>query len=439
MAETRTKKINGKPRTSTAPSEDTLSRKINTVKGAIDKLDNPSKIRVFKEIGIGKEYFTCYRCGEVKRKVDFYASTEADCQPGISRICKKCASDIVNVDNGSGQFAPTKNSVIDVLCALNKPFLNAVWDSALLDAANTVGAKRYSSVWNAYISMINLPTYQTLTYADSDMFTGGKYTFDALTADALPKDQEIIDQYEKNKADVKRLLGYEPFEKERLADQPFLYSQLIGFLDTSEDANDDMMKVSSAISIVRGFLQQAQIDDKITMIMQDVDNLDRKIPQLKQLQDMKSKVSSVISDLAEQSCISQKHNKNAKKGENTWTGKIRKLKEMNLREQEVNAFDIGTCAGMQQVADISHASIIKQIKLDENDYTEMLASQRDMIVNLQKQLDEYMEKARILLRENLDLKAYMEEKNILLKDCLTSETILYEEDDIEDGDSDVHS
>lgn len=425
MAEARTKKLNGKPRTGITTSEETVLKKLAIVNSAIDKLDNASKMRIFEEIGFGRDYFTCYRCGKPKRKADFYATTEADCKPGVTRICKKCASDIVNVADGKGNFAPTKESVMDVLRALNKPFLNSVWDAALLEAANTTGAKRYTSVWNSYISAINLPAFQTLTYADSDMFTGGKYTMSALSADALPKDQEIIDQFEKNKADVKRLLGYEPFEKERLADQPFLYSQLIGFLDTSEDANEDMMKTSSAITIVRGFLQGAQIDNKITQLMQDINGLDRNVATIKQLQEMKQKLSSVISELAEQSCISQKHNKNAKKGENTWTGRIRKLKELNLREQEVNAFDIGTCEGMRQVADISNASILKQIRLDENDYTEMLAAQREMIVNLQRELEECQEKARLLLRENIDLKSFMDDKGIDISSMSTSATILY--------------
>ena len=89
--------------------------------------------------------------------------------------------------------------------------------------------------------------------------------------------------------------------------------------------------------------------------------------------DTKKKVADVISQLAEQSCLSMKHNKDASKGENTFAGKIKKIKELNLREAELNAFDIGTCEGMKQVADISNASIIKQLHLDESDYTEMLA------------------------------------------------------------------
>ena len=212
------------------------------------------------------------------------------------------------------------------------------------------------------------------------------------------KSQEINEEYEKNRSDVIRLLGYDPFEKEQEEDKPLLYSQLIGYLDLGGD-NEDMMRTSSAITIVRGFLQQAKLDDMIAKAMSSP-NVSNKSGEIKSYLDSKQKVSSTISQLAEQSCLSLKHNKNASKGENTFTGKIKKLKEINLRDAEVNAFDIGTAEGMRQVADISNASIMKQIALDENDYTEMLAKQREMIVKLQEKADINEEKARILLREN---------------------------------------
>ena len=105
----------------------------------------------------------------------------------------------------------------------------------------------------------------------------------------------------------------------------------------------------------------------------------------------------------------------------------KKLKELNLREAELNAFDIGTCEGMRQVADISNASIIKQLHLDESDYTEMLAQQREMITKLQQQADTKTEEARILLRENLDLKSYIQSKGLDISEYLSSDTILYKE------------
>ena len=227
-------------------------------------------------------------------------------------------------------------------------------------------------------------------------------------AQTLISSQEVDNEFEKNRKDVIRLLGYDPFEGEKIEDQPLLYSQLIGYLDLGGD-NEDMMRTSSAITIVRGFSQQAKLDDKIAKAMA---NTNVNAAELKTLLDSKQKISATISQLAEQSCLSLKHNKNASKGENTFTGIIKKLSDMDLRDAEVNAFDIGTAEGMRQVADISNASIMKQIRLDENDYNDMLIQQRELITKLQERADANEETARILLRENLDLKKYIEEQGI---------------------------
>jgi hypothetical protein len=135
--------------------------------------------------------------------------------------------------------------------------------------------------------------------------------------------------------------------------------------------------------------------------------------EIKKYMDTKKKLADVISQLAEQSCISQKHNKNSKKGENTWTGKIKMLKDLNLREAENSGFDIGTCRGMQQVLEISDASIMKQLALDESEWSDMVAEQREKIVELQSQRDIYKEINRILLRENIDLRDTLFENNLL--------------------------
>ena len=98
-------------------------------------------------------------------------------------------------------------------------------------------------------------------------------------------------QFEKNKSDTLRLIGYLPFEKEQLSDQPFLYSQLIGFLDSSEEGNDDMMRTSSIISIVRGFLQKSHIDDQIEELCQDTLHAADNLPVIKALQEMQKNIT----------------------------------------------------------------------------------------------------------------------------------------------------
>ena len=315
----------------------------------------------------------------------------------------------------------------------DKPYFDKIWDASYFEYINDNNPKKRTNIWASYIKNIGLPQYKTLRWRDGDLFTNYKemalkqaqQEVGIAPSDEVAKSQEINEEYEKNRSDVIRLLGYDPFEKEQEEDKPLLYSQLIGYLDLGGD-NEDMMRTSSAITIVRGFLQQAKLDDMIAKAMSSP-NVSNKSGEIKSYLDSKQKVSSTISQLAEQSCLSLKHNKNASKGENTFTGKIKKLKEINLRDAEVNAFDIGTAEGMRQVADISNASIMKQIALDENDYTEMLAKQREMIVKLQEKADINEEKARILLRENLDLKKYIESQGIDISSMCTKDTILYEE------------
>lgn len=186
-----------------------------------------------------------------------------------------------------------------------------------------------------------------------------------------------------------------------------------------------MMRNASCISIVRGFLQQSKLDNAISKAMVDIDNIEKNSATIKSLQDSKSKVSSVITSLAAESCISLRNNKNAKKGENTWTGKIKKIKDLNLREGEVNGFDIWTCKGMQQVMEMSDASIMKQLHLDESEWSDIVAEQRVMVRKSQEDCKHYKEISRILLRENIDLKDVLKENGLLDQNNLVDLDNLY--------------
>lgn len=212
----------------------------------------------------------------------------------------------------------------------DKPYFDKIWDASYFEYINDNNPKKRTNIWASYIKNIGLPQYKTLRWRDGDLFTNyremalkqAKQEVGIASSDEVAKSQEINEEYEKNRSDVIRLLGYDPFEKEQEEDKPLLYSQLIGYLDTSGE-NDDMMRTSSAITIVRGFLQQSKLDDMIAKAMSSP-NVANKSGEIKTYLDSKQKVASTVSQLAEQSCLSLKHNKNQSKGENTWTGKIKK-------------------------------------------------------------------------------------------------------------------
>ena len=374
-----------------------------------------------------KEEYLCYCCGEKKKKSSFYVSTDPFNGIGINPFCKLCIEKIArNYNEKSKQYGEvTKTSLCNALERIDSPYLDTLWESSYNEVHDPSLKQPKTNVWSAYIKNVRLPQYNGMRWRDGDLFEKEKSTEKSMNNvdDYIAPD--VAEELERNRRDVVRLVGYDPFEKELLEDKPLLYAQTVGYLDMSGN-NDDAMRTSSVITIVRGFLQIQKLDDMIAKAMISAAK-NGGSAEIKALLDAKKNISATISQLAEQNCISLKHNKNNTKGENTWTGKVRIMKEMNLREAEVNIFDAETAMGLAQVADISNASILKQINLDENDYVQMLTEQKKTIEEMNKKANEAIEKARLLLRENIDLKKILEESGIDIKEHLSNDTILYRE------------
>ena len=390
-----------------ATAKDESSKKLTTAQLKRKVETQEAKIKTLKEGA------WCYLCDKHKTKDKFYVSTDPMSKSGLTPICKDCARKIaLKVDKNNAEHEPDKNSIMLALRYLNKPFLEKVWDSSLLEMENLVSGKVKSNIWAAYIRQISMVNYVGLTYFDSDILKPDIKKDEDINEKLDNSDIEIEESFEQNKKDAVRLLGYDPFSRESLSEQPFLYATLIGYLDAAEEANDDRMRLSSIIEIVKGFNHIEKLNDIIAKLMNDVVNIEANISTIKNLEDTKSKITASVLKLAADNGISLKHSVNSTKGENTWTGKVRKMKEMNLRDAEVNLYDAEYSAGLKQVADISNASILKQIMLDENDSADMIIQQRELITKYKKIADEHEEKARILLRENVDLKALIKENGI---------------------------
>lgn len=374
-----------------------------------------------------KEEYLCYCCGEKKKKTSFYTTTDPFNGVGVNPFCKLCIEKIArNYNSHTGQYGEvTKASLCDALERMDLPYIERLWEASYNEVHDPSLKQPKTNIWSAYITNVKLPQYRGMRWRDGDLFkkeVSSQSSIDSVDDYIAP---DVAEELERNRRDVVRLVGYDPFEKELLEDKPLLYAQTVGYLDMGGN-NDDAMRTSSVITIVRGFLQIQKLDDMIAKAMISAAK-NGGSAEIKALLDAKKNISATISQLAEQNCISLKHNKNNTKGENTWTGKVRIMKEMNLREAEVNIFDAETALGLAQVADISNASILKQISLDENDYVQMLTEQKKTIEELNKKANEAIEKARILLRENIDLKKLLEENGIDISDQLSKDTILYNE------------
>jgi hypothetical protein len=356
--------------------------------------------------------YLCYCCGNKKVRSNFYTSTDPFNSVGVTPYCKDCLEKIArNYNNNYKEFGDvTKASLMAACERADVPYLETLWESSCNEVNDPSLKKPKTNVWAAYIKNVKMPQYNGMRWRDGDLFKdGGQETHSDPTVSL--QNEEILEEYEKNRKDVIRLIGYDPFDKEAEEDKPLLYAQLIGYID-GDGNNDDMTRILDCIEIVRGYLQLQKINDMSAKAFANLAKTGQS-GEIKNYMATKKQIADVIKQLAEQSCISQKHNKDSKKGENTWTGKIKMLKDLNLREAENNGFDIGTCRGMQQVLEISDASIMKQLSLDESEWSDMVAEQRARIVKLQSERDIYKEVNRILLRENIDLRDTLSENDLL--------------------------
>jgi hypothetical protein len=223
---------------------------------------------------------------------------------------------------------------------------------------------------------------------------------------------EVLDECNTNKKDLIRLIGYDPFANYPVEqDLPVLYAQIISFVD--EETKNDGMKMNAVIQIVQAFNQIQKLNDAINELLADTKKLNSNNGTIKQHSTTISQLLSGANALAKDNGISVNHNNSKSKGQNTLTGKMKELDLIGFRDAKINMYDIDYCKGMQQVAEISAKAQVNQIGFDENVMLEISNIRRDLVDDLQKQRDKAVERARLLLVENKDLKEFLKEKGLI--------------------------
>lgn len=340
---------------------------------------------------------TCLKCQKEKTaSVDFYLSNSTNHADSRYPICKPCIKENLNLeDNPMSQ--ETIDSVKTVLLEMNRPFMYSQWLASVDESAKTK-----KELFGMYLKNIML-NFKTYTWKESE-FEGTQHVEIAtnqVTYD-IKQPSELVVLDNRNKDDVIRMLGYDPFEYESKEDKYHLYNKLVDFLD--ESTLEDGFKLQAVIEIVKGFNQIDKINNAITHITNDPSKLSTNSGGIKSLIDSKKNILASLIKLAEENGISVKHNNQKSKGAGTLSGIIKTLQEKGFEEGEVNLFDVETSHGMRQVADLSNQSIVAQLQFDENDYTAMILEQREIIQDLDAKVTKLEEENRILKKEMIKLR-----------------------------------
>ena len=362
------------------------------------------------------EKYLCYCCGNKKARSNFYTSTDPFNSVGVTPYCKDCLEKIArNYNNNYKEFGDvTKTSLMAACERADVPYLETLWESSYNEVNDPSLKKPKTNVWAAYIKNVKMQQYNGMRWRDSDIFKNGGATMDGDTESKIANTltPEVLDEYKTNKRDIIRLIGYDPFANYPVEqDLPVLYAQLISFID--EETKNDGMKMNAVIQIVQAFNQIQKLNDAINELSADTQKLNSNNGTIKQHADTISKLLSGANALAKDNGLAVNHNNSKSKGQNTLTGKMKELDLIGFRDAKINMYDIDYCKGMQQVAEISAKAQVDQIGFDENIMLEISNIRRELVDDLQKQKDKAVERARLLLVENRDLKEYLKDKGLI--------------------------
>lgn len=365
--------------------------------------------------------YLCPYCNKEKSSGEFYVSSDPLVLTGITSMCKDCAGKIArNWNEMTKEYGDcTKLSIQAALERLDKPFLEDLYQSSVEEINNPNAERNRSNLWASYIKNItSLKQYKGLRWRDGDIFATYQIQpdEDKATVEKIKEIKALNDDEKKeieiNRKDVKRLIGYDPFANYPIeADKPLLYSQLINFID--DETKNDAMKMNAVVQIVQAFNQIQKINDAINELSADIRSLNTNNGIIKQHAETISKLLSGANALAKDNGISVNFNNSKSKGANTLTGKMKELDLIGFRSAKINSYDIDYCEGMRQVAEISAKAQVDQIGFDENVVNEINIIRRELVDKLQKERDTAVERARILLVENKDLKDFLKEKCLL--------------------------
>jgi hypothetical protein len=337
----------------------------------------------------------CLKCLKEKDTGQFYKSNSTLYSDGLFPVCKLCLKKELKLEDPYSKEAIESLKII--LQQMNRPFLSDLWITSIEESRQT-GKEVFGMYWKNL--QLNFKDY---TWRESVFdFSSEKKREEEFKYEVIDKEEaRTFDSQDKN--DVIRMLGYDPFEFELEEDKPRLYSSLINYLD--ESAMEDGFKLQAVIEIVTGFNQIEKINKAITEITNDPERMTSKSGGIKILIDSKKNILSSLIQLAAENGISVKHNTQKSKGAGTLSGIIKTLHEQGVDQGELNLFDIETSKGMLQVADISNQSIIKQLQFDENDYTQMIIEQRELIKELDEKVMKLEEDNRLLKKEIVQYKS----------------------------------
>lgn len=387
--------------------------------------------------------YTCTCCGKAKELDEYYIYYN---ESNLSRmdpfgnvrlsICKKCSEKLFNY-----LYIEKANKSVEVAMKMFCANLNIYYENKILVQAlrNFSVNEHENHLIKEYLDLLYINEENIeKNFLESPFLIGG---FDKNNnqniieldenGDMIEDPDEIAKNTEpmtwtkediRNRKQVKRMIGYDPFEYETDENKVILYNDLLNMLEAGME--NDMVKVQAAIQIVLGYFRIRQINQQEF----EMRKANASLADLKALAEIKSKELNAISKFCQDNGFSERFATAKAKGENTFTGILNKMNTDKFENAMVNRYDIETSVTINQAAEASVAAIFKQLSMSDTDVWKTCQDQLAELLRLRKEnafLVEEVRKAKYELKK-ADLIEEAKEQGIDIDESFSFEE---EEDD----------
>lgn len=195
-------------------------------------------------------------------------------------------------------------------------------------------------------------------------------------------------QDEKNRKLVVKMVGYDPFDYETDENRKQLYNDFLGMLEQGMEM--DQVKMQAAIQIVTSFLRVRELTK--SQRMKEIEGVN--VSELKAISDLKAKELKTITDFSRDNGFSERFATKKSKGENSFTGIMKKMDESKYEDNLANKYDMATSSTIQAAADASMKAIFKQLSLGEAEAWQTCQTQLKRIDELTRENAKITEELR---------------------------------------------
>ena len=328
----------------------------------------------------------CTWCGEEVPLKNYYLNNKSEAYQGNHyriHICNNCINTLFNkisTEYGDERIA------LQVCCHLT----DTIYVEHLCERFM---ATDDTHTFGKYLRYINGSQYANRTYS-TDIIA----RFNANERQTLAEND--LNNWNagdlRNKNHIIKVLGIDPFEDCKDDDRKYMFNLCSEYF-MDESLLDDPHKTQGVLEIVKTYKDIRNIDRQIDQEIRNgmLRNGSINESKLQKLSSFKKDMMELINKFAKENGISATVGGRGTKGSSSLAYYVKSLDEMDFTEAKVNLFDIATCDGIKQVADISNQSIWKQLQLTDDEKDEMILQQSKQLVEATETNESLSEQLRL--------------------------------------------